>query len=201
MKMTDTTKRQTEWEARYQAGTTGWDRGGISPILTRWLDGGTLTPCRILVPGAGRGHEAVELARLGFDVTAVDIAPSAVRSLLRALKDQGLSAEVIEADILHWQPAEPAAAIYEQTCLCALDPTHWQDYADRLARWLEPGGRLFAAFMQTHKAGGPPYHCDPGDMRRLFVDDLWQWPDEPLREVPHPNGLYELAVVLTRHQG
>jgi SAM-dependent methyltransferase len=194
-------QRQAEWEARYQAGKTGWDRRGISPILTRWLESGEITPCRILIPGAGHGHEAAELARHGFEVTAVDIAPSAIRSLNKTLRDQGLTAEVIEADILEWEPQQPFAAIYEQTCLCALDPDHWAEYVTRLSRWLQPGGRLFAAFMQTHGEGGPPYHCDPGDMRRLFRSELWQWPEEPLCEVPHPNGFYELAVVLTLKNG
>ena len=32
--------------------------------------------------------------------------------------------------------AEPFNAVYEQTCLCALDPDDWQAYETRLARWL-----------------------------------------------------------------
>jgi len=37
-------------------------------------------------------------------------------------------------------------AIYEQTCLCALYPDRWRQYADQLHRWLAPGGRLYALF-------------------------------------------------------
>ena len=43
------------WESRYQAGTTGWDRGKTSGNLLDWLESGNLTPCRILVPGCGNG--------------------------------------------------------------------------------------------------------------------------------------------------
>ena len=105
---------------------------------------------------------------------------------------------VVQADLLWWTPAEPFDAIYEQTCLCALDPADWREYARRLAGWLSPGGRLFALFMQTGKEGGPPYHCAMPAMRELFADDDWQWPASHPFEIPHPTGLTELACVLTR---
>jgi hypothetical protein len=69
------------WQARYDQGQTGWDRGGASPTLLRWLAAGDLRPCRILVPGCGRGHEVVALAKAGFDVTGVDFAPAAVETV------------------------------------------------------------------------------------------------------------------------
>ena len=73
----------------------------------------------------------------------------------------------------HWQPAEPFDAIYDQTCLCALPPEIWPDYAARLHGWLRPGGRLFVLFMQTGSRGGPPFHCDLTEMQRLFAPTHW----------------------------
>jgi hypothetical protein len=35
-------------------------------------------------------------------------------------------------------------------------------------------------------------------MRALFDASRWTWPDSPPFEVPHPNGLHELGVVLVR---
>ena len=60
------------WEERYQQGDTGWDRGSTSLALYTWLDNGALKPCRILIPGCGRGHEVVALAQLDYDVTRCD---------------------------------------------------------------------------------------------------------------------------------
>ena len=88
------------WEARYRRGETGWDRGKVSPALYHWLDSGVVTPCRILVPGCGRGHEVIQLAAAGFDVLTVDIAPSAVASVRKLLEKEALRAQVIEADLL-----------------------------------------------------------------------------------------------------
>lgn len=190
--------RQRDWEARYHAGQTGWDRGRASPALSRWLESGAVPEGRVLVPGCGHGHEVLALAGSGHAVTAVDIAGQPVMQLMGALTDAGLHARVIQADLLDWTPAEPFDAIYEQTCLCALDPSSWQDYAERLAGWLLPGGKLLALFMQTGRDGGPPFHCPIERMRELFPDSLWIWPERAETEVAHPNGLHELAYVLVR---
>lgn len=190
-------KTTTDWEGHYQSGKTGWDRGEISPALQEWLDKGTLKPCEILVPGCGHGHEVVELARRGFAVTAIDIAASPVLSLRDRLADQGLTAEIIQTDLLDWNPPTRFDAIYEQTCLCALEPQDWSVYEKKLQQWLKPEGALLAIFMQTDQQGGPPYHCEITEMRRLF-SSAWKWPDGLGAEVPHPTGLEELAFVLRR---
>ena len=186
------------WEQRYQAGQTGWDRGAFSPALRRWLDEGVLRPGEIIVPGCGHGHEVVELARRGFAVTALDIAPSPVAALKQVLQQADLKAEVLQADVLQWQPAQPVDKIYEQTCLCALEPSLWAAYEQQLHRWLKPGGKLFVLFMQTGREGGPPYHCDMAQMRALFPEPRWRWLTRQVHEVPHPSGIFELAHLLEK---
>jgi SAM-dependent methyltransferase len=186
------------WDRRYRSNDTPWDRGDVSPALCRWLDSNVLRPCRILVPGCGRGYEVVELARRDFDVVAVDMSPSAVAFARNALTNTGLTADVIEADLFAYRPAERFDAVYEQTCLCALAPDQWFEYTRRLADWLLPGGRLLALFMQTGKSGGPPYHCDLATMREIFGSADWRWPRGTPLPVPHPAGVEELGYVLDR---
>lgn len=189
------------WEEKYQANTIPWDRGASSPALRRWLEADALKWGRILLPGCGRGHEALELARHGFRVTALDIAPTALTLLETELAAAGLTAERVCADALTWQPEIPFDAIYEQTCLCALQPEQWPAYEQQLYRWLKPGGHLYALFMQTGRDGGPPFHCELGEMRALFPAARWVWPASDVARVDHPNGLHELATVLTRAPG
>ena len=186
------------WERRYQNNQTGWDRGTVSPALEQWLESGQLQPGDVLVPGCGHGHEIAALIRAGCEVTAVDIAPTPVQRLQERLQAEGLKAEVIQADLLQWEPNCAFDAVYEQTCLCALDPAVWTEYAARLWRWLKTDGVLFALFMQTGREGGPPYHCELADMRSLFPQEAWRWLDtEPLR-VPHRSGLHELGFVMRK---
>lgn len=196
---------QEFWELRYQSRQTGWDRGAMNPQLRHWLNAGTLkAPARIAVPGCGSGWEVAELAARGFDVTGLDYAPAAVSRARALLDSQKLDAELVQADVLTWKPDHGFDAIYEQTCLCALHPDTWVAYGAALHRWLVPGGRLFALFMQALKpeAGqgfvqGPPYHCDIHAMRAIFPAEKWHWEKPPHAHVPHPNGGYELGLCLT----
>ena len=195
------------WQQRFESGATPWDRGGANPQLMQWLSEGAFEalPGAIAVPGCGAGHEVAALAAAGHEVLAIDYTPAAVALTRQTLAAQQLRGEVVQADVLAWQPAAPLAAVYEQTCLCALHPDHWTAYAAQLHGWLRPGGRLFALFVQAPRDGGaqgfiegPPYHCHIHGMRALFPAPLWEWPKPPYRQVPHPRGFGELALVLTR---
>jgi SAM-dependent methyltransferase len=195
------------WEERFRAGQTPWDRGEVNPQLRAWLTDRTLGPCRILVPGCGSGYEVAALARAGFEVTGVDYSAEAIGRARDLIESAKVEAQLFEADVLAWEPERAFDAIYEQTCLCALYPDHWGDYADRLHRWLAPGGSLCALFVQWLRPGaadgvieGPPYHCDINAMRALFPESKWQWPKPPYPRTTHPRGLVELAAILRRRE-
>jgi len=191
------------WEQRFAAGDTPWDRGEANPQLGAWIASGALKPCRILVPGCGSGHEVAALAKAGFDVTGLDYAAEAIGRTRQRLADAKAYATLVQADALAWQPEQAFDAVYEQTCLCALYPDQWREYADQLHRWLAHGGRLYALFVQMPRPGaaegaveGPPYHCDINAMRALFPAPRWRWPKPPYPRTMHPRGLAELAVLL-----
>lgn len=186
------------WDNHYADGNIPWDRQGVSPALYHWLEAGTLTPGRILLPGCGRGHEVVELAHRNFDVTALDIAPAAIAFLRQRLSERGLQADVQQVDLFSWEPDGAYDVIYDQTSLCAMVPAQWSDYERRLRSWLRPGGQLFILFMQTERSSGPPFHCDLSAMRRLFPSARWHWSDEPPLKVPHSVGFLEQGCVLGR---
>src|SRR5215469_11670738 len=95
-----------DWESRYRDGVTGWERHGLNPAFLAWRESGALTPCRVLVPGAGRSLEPIALAEAGFDVTIVDAAPSAVAAQRARVARLQLSAKVEEADLFAWDPRE-----------------------------------------------------------------------------------------------
>ena len=184
------------WEARFRAERTPWERPTLNPAFVSWRGSGALSPCRILLPGAGRSGEPLALARDGFDVTVVDLAPTSVAVQRVRLEAASLAGAVHEADLLAWQPAAPFDAVYDQTCLCALPPPVLPDYAARLHGWLRPGGRLFILFMQTGKPGGPPFDCPLPAMRTLFGAG-WAWPAEDAPAAPRTDRS-EIPVVLTR---
>lgn len=194
------------WQERFDRNEIGWDRGGPSPQLLAWLDGAQLQPCRIAVPGCGTGWEVAELVRRGFDVTGIDYTAAAITRTRALLAAQDLKAEVIQADVLSYQPVVKFDAVYEQTCLCAIHPEHWVEYSQQLQHWLRPEGSLWVMYMQMIRPAateegiihGPPYHCDINAMRALFSEKSWIWPKPPYAKVAHPNLSHELALRLVR---
>lgn len=190
----------TYWQRRYADGTTGWDRGQPSPGFHWFLDRARHHGWRrILVPGCGRGHEVIALAESGFEVVALDYADPAVQMVRSLLTEKRLSAKVVQTDVLEFRSDVPFDAIYEQTCLCALHPSQWLAYERKLAEWLRPGGTLFAMFMQTTQAQGPPFACPLGRMRELFGTETWEW-QPVMGRVDHPSGLHEWACELRRRE-
>ena len=193
-----TATQALDWEARYRAGSAPWERPGPHPAFQDWRAAGVLTPCRILVPGAGRSAEPLALADAGFDVTVLDAAPSAVAVQQARFARVGVHARAVMGDLFAWAPQAPFDAIYDQTCLCALPPALWPDYVARLGAWLRPEGALFILFMQTGRDGGPPFDCKLEAMRRLFTAEMWRWPDTLPAVVPHPSLQAEQPAVLFR---
>ncbi len=186
-----------DWNQRYVDQDTPWDRGESTPALVRLIEHLT-QPATVLVPGCGRGHEVIDLAKQGFEAIAVDIAPLALKQLEDRLLAEDLEVRLEQDDLLTYTPPGPIDAVFEQTCLCALPPSSWSDYAACLARWLRPGGTLAASFAQTRKVDAPPYHCDLDQMKELFPAPLWSWHEQELR-VPLVGEFYELAYLLIRN--
>ncbi|MCV2361485.1 TPMT family class I SAM-dependent methyltransferase [Paucibacter sp. TC2R-5] len=199
---------QDFWQQRFVSGQIPWDRGEAHPQLLSWLEQGEITAgLDLVVPGCGRGHELLLLAKAGIRARGLDYSPAAVAMARTQLASDGDCdfAQVEEADVLAWQPRSAIDAVYEQTCLCALHPDQWRRYADQLYAWIKPGGRLFALLMQARREGagqgiveGPPYHCDIQAVRALFPAEHWAWPAPPYPAHVHAQGWTELAVVLTR---
>ncbi|SVC75664.1 uncharacterized protein METZ01_LOCUS328518, partial [marine metagenome] len=67
------------WEDIYLADEAGWDLGGPTPIFKSMA--GELNPGKLCILGCGKGYDAVQFSRNGFDVTAVDFSRTAILSL------------------------------------------------------------------------------------------------------------------------
>lgn len=186
------------WEKIYQQGPP-WDLGGPTPVFRRLLLEARVSPSRMIVLGAGRGHDARMFARWGFEVTAVDFAPEAVQAM-RALADPEAPVEILQRDIfdLPSQFNHTFDYVLEYTCFCAIDPQRRSEYADLVKRLLEPGGTYIALlFPVGQRNGGPPYAVSPDELagrlsRRGF--DLQHHEESPPDSVPRRRGSEELLI-------
>lgn len=161
-----------KWEVDYERKTDGWDLGGPTPVFKRLAMSGRFKPGRMIVPGAGRGHDAREFARHGFKVTAIDFAPHAIHEMKR-LSDPNAPIEILQHDLFAL-PSELNNSfdyLLEYTCFCAIDPKRRTEYADLVTRLLKPGGTYIdMAFPLDGRAGGPPFSVSADEVMKLFVE-------------------------------
>ena len=159
-----------KWEADYQRKTDGWDLAGPTPALKRIAASGQFKPGKMFVPCAGRGHDAREFARHGFEVTAVDFSPSAVRAM-RRLADPAAPIEIMQHDMFKLPHRLDGQFDYvlQYTCFCAIDPQRRNEYADLVARLLKPRGHYIdLAFPLDGRPGGPPFAVADHEIIALF---------------------------------
>jgi len=195
------TRSALDWEARFAADTTPWERPGLHPAFVDWQASGDFSGLgSVIVPGCGRAPEVAAFADAGIPTIGADLSPTAINWQRKRLDECELTATLFEGDVLAWRPDAPLDGVYEQTFLCAIPPKLRPEYEQTIHAWLKPGGKLFALFMQKEERGGPPYGCDMDAMRELFSDTRWSWPDTDPTPYPHPslNGKPELATILTR---
>lgn len=164
-----------DWEARYNAGDTPWEKGAPHPALVDWLSKNPL-PGRVLVPGCGAGHDVREISRQpGSEALGVDIAPSAIR-MAGSFSPVGRETYVL-GDFLAGEARRlgPFDAMVEHTCFCAIHPSRRDDYAREAAAALKPGGLLVGVFYgnpDNPETDSPPFRSPSEVVRELFARDF-----------------------------
>ncbi|MAZ29009.1 MAG: SAM-dependent methyltransferase [Cytophagaceae bacterium] len=156
------------WENRYLDHNTGWDMGHASPPLTAYIDQLRDKDLKILIPGAGNGHEAIYLCRQGFtDVTVVDIAPSPLNNIKRATQSLTLKPRLIQEDF--FRCSEKYDLILEQTFFCALHPSQRQAYVEQMHTMIGPSGKLAGLLFDFPLTeDGPPFGGSQEEYQELF---------------------------------
>jgi SAM-dependent methyltransferase len=151
---------ETGWfEALYAEAEAGdtvvpWADGDANPHLIEWaerrrLDG---TGQRALVVGCGLGYDAEFLARLGYAVTAFDVAPTAIARAIR--ENPGTGVAYLTADLLAPPPAWAGAfdlVVEAYTVQALYGPVRARALA-ALPSPVAPGGTLLVIARATNDA-------------------------------------------------
>lgn len=171
--MQDSTEKSAPepfWENRWKSGETPWDHGRAAPPFEEFVEREGPPTGRILVPGAGSGHDVRFFAGLGAEVVGMDIAPSAIR--LAQARTDSPRASFLLGDILDPDPGLQGTFdwVVEHTCLCALEPGCRPAYASSIRRLLRPGGAYLAVFYRDpHDDDGPPFGISAEEIDTLFA--------------------------------
>jgi len=162
------------WQQRYQEGLTGWDIGYPSPPLTEYVIRCVPTDARILIPGAGFGHEAGALFRKGYyDVYICEYAEAAVREFLKK-NPEFPKEKIFLCDFFSLDKEEFFDVILEQTFFCALLPERRKEYFQQCYRLLKRGGKLAGVLFSEHfDSPGPPFGGTPEEYQKLISPEQW----------------------------
>jgi len=147
------------WDSRYRGGRPGWDSGRPSSTLKQAVRDGAVRSCRVVELGCGAGTNAIWLAQQGFDVTAIDIAPTALSQAEARARDAGVSVRWVLADVLAPPRLEPFDFVFDRGCYHGVRRTGAAQYVQSVRRLTRPGARVLILAGNANdprKGGGPP---------------------------------------------
>ena len=154
-----------------------WDRAEPNPRLVEWARerGMTGDGKSAVVVGSGLGEDAEYVAGLGFDTTAFDVAPTAIRAMDRKFPDSRV--RYVVADLLDapagWHQAFDF--VLESITVQALPPDYHAEATRRVTELVAAGGTLLvlsAAREEHDEPDGPPWPLARKEVEAFEQDGL-----------------------------
>jgi len=162
------------WQARYEetpAEELPWFHPDLDSDFSEALDRLAIRQGAVLDLGCGPGTQAIALARQGFQVTAVDIAPAAIAGARQRAEETGVSVDFTVGDVLSLDLDRHFDLILDRGVLhCFADEGERNSYITRIHKWLKPDGILLLKCFshEETREQGPPCRFSPDDLRTMF---------------------------------
>lgn len=191
MKMLDS------WDAAYRGGNRpNWDAGRPSGELQRIVEKGIVRAGRAVDLGCGSGTDAIYLASKGFEVTAIDIAPTALNQGKLKAEKAGVKVRWLLADVLAIPNLQPYNFIFDRGCYHEVRSEGAKAYVDTIRKLSKTGTQFLLLagnpneLMQKYS---PPQVTEEeirADFSPLFD---FEWIGETRFETSQPQNLGPLA--------
>lgn len=155
----------------------------------------------ILDLGTGPGTTAIELARLGYRVTASDISPTILDV---ARQRAGALADLIDwrvDDIIRTSLSGPFELIHDRGLFHVLKEKLRPRYVEQIRRLLKPNGILFLKTFSKQEPGDwGPFRFDIDELKDYFSKyfDLLEWQDTEIPSTKEKDPKALLAVFQLR---
>jgi SAM-dependent methyltransferase len=140
-------RKAQRWEAIYSSrsrqllGCLPWESERPVGALVELFDRPGFRPGRVLELGCGNGVNAVFMASLGCEVTAVDVSPTALEMARENQREAGVEVEFVEGDAFQLPPpSEPYDFVFDRGMLHHVQVFHFEDYRNLVAERLAPDG-------------------------------------------------------------
>jgi len=170
------------WDSDYRGKTPAlWDIGRPADELQKVVVAGKIGKCRVVDMCCGSGSDAIYLANKGFDVTAIDVAPTALAQAEEKATKANAHVRWVLADILAPPDLKPFDFIYDRGCYHVVRDQNLAAYLETVRRFSHPGTQflLLAARRDEQSAGGSSGVTE----EELRFDFLNKFDIEWLREI------------------
>ncbi len=143
---------------RYATGETPWDSGTPSPELIRVVAAGKVPGRTVLEMGCGTGTNAIELARRGYRVTAVDLVPMAIERARDKAKDAGVTIDFRAGDLTTIDLGGPYDGLLDIGLYHGIRNRNLAGFTSMLQRVSRPGTRWLSLAGNANETTpeGPP---------------------------------------------
>jgi SAM-dependent methyltransferase len=131
------------WDADYRGKAPAlWDIGRPADELQKVVAAGKVARCRVVDMCCGSGTDAIYLASKGFDVTAIDVAPSALGHAMEKARQANVSVQWMVADILAPPVLKPFDFVYDRGCYHVVRDQNLTAYLETVRRFSRPGTKF-----------------------------------------------------------
>jgi len=123
-----------------------WNIEGPPEVLVDLVESGKVKPCRTIDLGCGTGNYAIYLATVGFDVTGIDISPTAIKIAKENAKKKGVKCNFLVADVLGNlnEVKETFDFAIDWELLHHIFPERRKKYVENVCRLLNPLGKYLS---------------------------------------------------------
>lgn len=142
----------------YAAGKTPWDSGVPSSELIRSVEAGELPGTTLLELGCGTGTNAIELARRGYRVKAIDLVELAVEKAREKARKAGVTLEFLSGDLTKLDLGGPFDCLFDLGLYHGLRNRDLVGFLSTLRRVSRPGTRWLSLAGNAKEVlpDGPP---------------------------------------------
>ncbi|KAI9001217.1 thiol methyltransferase 1 [Trametes punicea] len=174
------TQKERGWDEAWKVQVTPWDAGTVQPALKELVESKAVdlpTSGRALVPGCGRGYDAIYIAAsLGLETIGTDISPTAIKAA-QEYKDTVGGPDNVWFEVSDFFAMDEATfdLVYDYTFFVAIPPSMRPAWAKQMSKLVKPGGFLITLVFPIlpYTDVGPPFYVRPEHYEEV-LDSGWE---------------------------
>lgn len=172
----DRKRNMPNWESVYQDAeneTMPWYNPNLDSDLKMTLEELSVSSGTFLDLGTGPGTQAIELAKLGFEVFGCDISETAIKRADHLAKGIGVRVNFFQDDILNSKINTQYDFVFDRGCFHVFHEGQRPFYVEQISKIIKSGGNFFLkTFSREEKWEQGPYRFTPEEINEYFAKDF-----------------------------